>query len=139
MGFSYGFGHDANGNGLRGRNQRRKNPCASFFQLKRRVFFQMETVQTNAAVAALITVNGPAFAKWRKAVDAANAAKKEVDALKEVCGFPDTENLVSMLGLAQGGKASATVADGNGKPIGKVSVYWKGAFEIPAGFSSRVS
>jgi len=110
----------------------------SFFQLKCRFFLHMETV-TNAAVAALITVNGPAFAVWRKAHAAATAARKEADTLREACGFPSTESLVVMLGIAQGGKASATVADGNGKPVGKVSVYWKDAFEMPAGFSSRVS
>lgn len=95
---------------------------------------------TTTTIPALITVNGPAFAKWRKAVDAASAAKKEADALRQECGFPDTDALRRMLGLTEfGGKASAIVQDGNGKPIGKVSVFWKDAFEMPAGFSSRVS
>jgi hypothetical protein len=85
-------------------------------------------------------VNGPAFAKWRKAVDAANAAKKEAETLKEVCGFPDTESLRRLLGVTEWQtKGAAVIVDGNGKPVGKVSVFFKDAFVMPAGFSSRVS
>lgn len=90
-------------------------------------------------IPASITVNAEAFAKWQKAKQAAQALAKEADALRMECGFPETETLVSLLGVAECGKGSAVIVNGNGVPIGKVSVFWKDAYVVKAGFSSRIS
>lgn len=91
-------------------------------------------------IAALITVDGPAFARWRKAAAKATAAKKEADTLRLVCGFPETMALVDLLGVRPEGESkTGVVVDGNGIAIGKLSVWWRDEFTTPAGFVSRVS
>ncbi len=68
--------------------------------------------------AAVIQVQAEPFHAWRKAVAMANAMTKEADALKMAAGLPNTEELVKALN----GSTQAVVVDGNGKPIGKVSI-----------------
>ncbi len=72
----------------------------------------------NVQPAATIQVSAEAFNAWRRAVALANAATKEAEALKVAAGLPTTENLLFLLD----GNLSAVVVDGNGRPIGKVSI-----------------
>ena len=77
-----------------------------------------KSILTAQQPAALIRVNADSFHAWRKAAAMANAAAKESDALKMAAGLPSTEQLMIMLN----GNTQAVVVDGNGKPIGKVSL-----------------
>ena len=110
------------------KNQTDSLPVPAVFQLEAKL------------VSALLTVDGPAFARWRKADAKAKAAKKEADTLRMVCGFPSTEELVALLGAQPEGEArSGVIVDGNSVPVGKLSVFWRAAFETKAGFQSRIS
>ena len=77
-----------------------------------------KSILTAQQPAAVIQVEAASFQSWRKAVATANAMAKEADALKVAAGLPSTEQLVTMLN----GNTQAVVIDGNGKPIGKVSL-----------------
>ena len=88
---------------------------------------------------AVIVVSAESFAKWQRVKQAASALAKEAEVLKAECGFPDTEKLVALLEIPEGGKGAAVIVNGNGAPIGKLSVFWKDAYIVQAGFSSRVS
>jgi hypothetical protein len=89
--------------------------------------------------AAQIQVSAEGWHKWRTMKARASAMEKEEKALRAELGFPDTASLVALLGVSEFVKGSAVIIDGNGTPLGKVSVFYVSAKEIPAGFQSRIS
>jgi hypothetical protein len=89
--------------------------------------------------AAQIQVSAAAWHAWRAMHQKASAAEKEAKALREAMGFPSTAALVELFGVNEVTKASAVIIDGNGQPLGKVSVFHCGEKIIPAGFQSRIS
>ena len=95
------------------------------------------SIQTN--VPAQIVVSAEQWHAFNAAKARAAAMAKEVDALRAVMGLPDTAALVKALGATAEAPAAAVIVDGNGAPLGKVSVYWRDAYEVRAAFASRVS
>ncbi len=98
-------------------------------------------VQEKTDIPAQLTVDAVAFKKWRLAEAKASAAKHEAEALRQMCGFPDTKGLALLLGVppAVDSTKAAIIIDASGVPLGKVSVWWKAGFEMPASYSARVS
>lgn len=88
---------------------------------------------------ATIIVSAEKFARWQKAKQAATAAAKEADALKAECGFPETLALAELLEVPVGGKGEAVIVDGNSRPVGKLSLFWKDEYVVKAGFTCRIS
>ena len=88
---------------------------------------------------AQIQVSAEKWRKWREMHAKASAMEKEAKALRAEMGFPDTAQLVELFGVTETEKKSAVIIDGNGSPLGKVSVFHVSAKEIPAGFQSRIS
>jgi hypothetical protein len=86
-----------------------------------------------------IQVSAENWHNWRAIHAKAQAMAKEADALRKVCGIPETADLVATLGATAELGASAVIIDGNGSPLGKVSVYWRDAYAVKATFVSRVS
>lgn len=74
-------------------------------------------------------------AKERSAAAALLAEKARADA-----GIPGTVQLVSNLKLKRRNqKSEIVIIDENGAPLGKISVFWQDAYEVKAGFRSRIS
>lgn len=92
-----------------------------------------------APVPADIIVKADAFRAYREAKARAAAAQKEADAARKLAGIPSTEDLVNQLDLSKGEKGEVVIKDGNGVPMGKIAVFWKDGFEMPAGFQARIS
>lgn len=91
-------------------------------------------------IPAEITVRADAFRAYREAKQREAAAKKEAEAARAEAGIPSTDDLVKQLKLSKtNDKGEVVIKDGNGVPIGKISVFWKNSFEMPAGYQSRVS
>ena len=88
---------------------------------------------------AQIQVSAEGWHKWRAMKARASAMEKEEKSLRTELGFPDTAQLVSLLGVTETEKKSAVIIDGNGAPLGKVSVYHCAEKIISAGFQSRIS
>lgn len=87
-----------------------------------------------------IQVPAEAFKRFKEAKAKASALTKEAEAIRLECGLPDTENLVKQLGLTKANpKGEVVIKDGNMSVIGKIAVYWQDAYEVGAGFKSRVS
>ncbi len=95
------------------------------------------TVPSN--VPAQIVVSAADWQAFNAAKCRAAAMAKEVEALRAVMGLPETAALVKALGATAETAAAAVIVDGNGLPLGKVSVFWRDAYEVKAGFASRVS
>lgn len=89
--------------------------------------------------AAQIIVSADAFRKWRELDAKAKAMTKEAEAAKTLCGFPDTDTLVKHLGVTPETSGAGVICDRNGAPLGRVTVFYRGAFEMPAAFVSRIS
>jgi hypothetical protein len=77
-----------------------------------------------------IQVNAETFRKWQRVQAGVNAAKKRADALKAELGIPAASAKTEGAWL---------IVDGNNAPIGKVSVFYKGAFLMPETWQARVS
>lgn len=63
---------------------------------------------------------------WAKLMDAkarANAAKREAEEMEKALGLSDAATLAAQCGASEG-KAFAVVVDGNGAPIGKLTLSY---------------
>jgi len=92
-----------------------------------------------AALPAQIQVSAESWHAWRAMHARAAAMTKESEALRALCGIPDTKDLAKLIGATAEAKADAVIIDGNGSPLGKVSVYWRDTYTVSASFVSRVS
>lgn len=96
-------------------------------------------MSNSIAIPAVIQVSADNWHAWRAMHAKAQAMAKESDALRAQCGIPESAALAAMLGATADTKAAAVIVDGNGSPLGKVSVYWRDAYTVSASFVSRVS
>lgn len=70
----------------------------------------------------------------------AAAAKKLADAAEAAMGIPTAEEIAAQAGLPEAhGSLRAVIVDGNGQPIGQLSVYYFPGAEMPAGYRRRLS
>lgn len=80
---------------------------------------------------------------WQRLMSAkqrANAAQAEAKALEEAMGIPSAETLAKDFSLPNSdGKASIHIVDGNGFPLGKMSVYWWPGSVTSPGYRKRIS
>lgn len=79
---------------------------------------------------------------WRAFVMAdakAKAAEKEAKALRAELGLPETAELVSLLGATAELGAKAVIVDGNGTPVGSITVYWRPPVEMKGYWVGRVN
>lgn len=77
---------------------------------------------------------------YRNAKARANAAAKEVSAIESALGLPDAKSLARLVGFTAEGEAQTVlVTDGNGSPLGSLTVYWFSGSETPAGIRRRVN
>jgi hypothetical protein len=117
------------------------------FRQNRQIQKMSSTVQTQVVYPVPSVINPPAqiqvsaekWRKWREMHAKASAMEKEAKALRAEMGFPETAQLVQMLGVTETEKNSAVIIDGNGTPLGKVSVFYVSEKIIPAQFQSRIS
>jgi len=80
------------------------------------------------------------WATYRNAKARANAAEKEVKAIEGKLGLPDAKSLARLVGFTAEGEArTVLVTDGNGTPLGTLTVYWFSGSETPAGIRRRVN
>ena len=76
----------------------------------------------------------------RNAKARATAADKEVKAITKALGLPDAKELARMVGFTAEGEAqSVLVVDGNGAPLGTLTVYWFSGSETPAGIRRLIN
>ena len=88
----------------------------------------------------IIQVPAVKWDAYQKAKARASAAKREAEQLGEQCGIPDADALAKLMRLRYGiEKGEAVIQDGNGSPIGKVSVFYHPGATIPAGWRKRES
>jgi hypothetical protein len=90
-------------------------------------------------VPALITVPADAWRAFIAAKARAAAAEKEAAAARMLLGIPGTAELVALLGATEETSAAAVIVDGNGTPIGKVSVYRRDGYVVEPGFVSKIT
>lgn len=79
---------------------------------------------------------------WRAFVMAdakAKAAEKEAKALRAELGLPETAELVALLGATAESGAKAVIIDGNGTPVGSITVYWRPPVQMKGCFVGRVN
>ncbi len=70
----------------------------------------------------------------------ATAASSEAKALETAMGIPDAETLARDFKLpGTDGKATLHVVDGNGFPLGRLSLFWFGGSVTPAAYRKRIS
>lgn len=83
-------------------------------------------------------------ADWQRYMQAkarASAMEKEVKQIESALGIPEAKDIAKLCGLSadSDAKVSALIVDGNGAPLGKLSVFWFNGAVMPAGFRRRVS
>lgn len=79
---------------------------------------------------------------WRAFVMAdakAKAAEKEAKALRAELGLPETAELVSLLGATVELGAKAVIVDGNGTPVGSLSLYWRLPVQVKGCWVGRLN
>ena len=94
---------------------------------------------SNETLPAQIEVSAQAWRAYALAKAKATAAAKEAETLKAALGLPETEALVAMLGANEENGASAVLVDGNGTPVGKLSLAYRAAYAVKAGWVSRLT
>lgn len=88
-------------------------------------------------VPAQITVCAEVWGRFIRAKSAAAAAEKEVKAVRAELGLPaDAAAACALFGDAF---PEAVICDGNGRPVGKLTVFMRDAYTVPAGKSLRIS
>jgi hypothetical protein len=99
------------------------------------------TTTTTAVPAAAITVAAADWHAYLNAATAARAAEKEAAARKAVLlgHLADKEVAVRELMATAETGATAVFLDGNGNPLGKLSLYWRDQYTVGAGFVMRIS
>lgn len=79
-----------------------------------------------------VQVEGKAYRAFLRAKAATAAAEREEKAAKQACGLPEREELLASLGVpTEEQKVVAVVTDGNGKPIGKLTLSHRKAYVSP--------
>ena len=98
-------------------------------------------MKTATAPAAVITVTAADWHAYVTAAAAARAAEKEAAARKAVMlgQLADKETAVQELSATAESGATAVLQDGNGNPLGKLSLYWRDQYTVGAGFVMRIS
>jgi hypothetical protein len=86
-----------------------------------------------------IQVSAEAWRAFVLAKDAASAAAREAEACKLALGLPSTEELVALLGASESTAAAAVVTNGNGTPIGKLTVSFRSPYSVKGGFVARLT
>ena len=94
---------------------------------------------SNETVPAQIEVSAQAWRAYVLAKGRATAAAKEAEVARLVLGLPETETLVSLLGATEKDGGSAVLIDGNGTPCGKLSVSFRTAYAVKAGWVARLT
>lgn len=92
---------------------------------------------------AFITVPADKWKAYRDAKAKASAMEREAKQLGEQCGIPDADTLARTLAgrvnPSHELKGEIVVQDGNGAPIGKISVFYHPGAVIPSGWRKRES
>jgi hypothetical protein len=94
---------------------------------------------SNETLPAQIEVSAQAWRAYALAKAKATAATKEAETLRAALGLPETETLVALLGATEAEGASAVLVDGNGTPVGKLSVSFRAPYSVKGGWSARLS
>ena len=94
---------------------------------------------SNETLPAQIEVSAQAWRAYVIAKAKATSAAKEAETLRAALGLPETETLVALLGATEKDGGSAVLIDGNGTPVAKLSLSYRAAYAVKAGWVSRLS
>lgn len=86
-----------------------------------------------------ITVPSAAWEKLQQLKGQISALENEAKTLQKELGIPGADSLVALLALKEGEKCSIPVKNGNGMPVGKLSVFHFGGATIPPAWRTRLS
>ncbi len=86
-----------------------------------------------------IEVSGPAWDAFLEAKAKATAAAREAEACKLALGLPETAELVALLGASEENGAQAVIVNGNSAPVGKLTVSFRSAYAVKAGWVARLT
>lgn len=80
------------------------------------------------------------WAQLRDARARAAAASNYVDSLQSALGLPDAKALAQLVGAsAESDAQTVLVVDGNGSPLGTLTVFWHPGGMRKAGFQRRIN
>ena len=90
-----------------------------------------------------VRINATA-ADWHALTEAkarASAAARHVEQLEKAMNIPDAKEIARLCGVSAeaDAKVSALIVDGNGAPLGKLTVFWFPGCAMPAGFRRRIT
>ena len=86
-----------------------------------------------------IVIDAENWSRYLKAKAQANALKREIEGMETAFNLPVPAEVAAAFGANEGDKLCVEIVNGNAQTIGKLSVYWFGGSETPAGWRKRIS
>ena len=86
-----------------------------------------------------IVVPADQWAKYQKTKAQASALKRQAEAFESAWGVKSGKEYAENFALADGGKLEIPIHDGNGIPLGKLSVSWRDGYEVSPTWAKRIS